>query len=124
MPADQAIIVDCDVMMDREGRKVQQSSSTGSVKNERVRLTLTIAVENIDFEAEAGVLRLKGTNVSESQHVKARPLVFFSTPSQQLGLRSCVVRVVRVVSCVSCHVVCRACRVASRWGRTTRSIWR
>ncbi|ELR12906.1 translation factor pelota, putative [Acanthamoeba castellanii str. Neff] len=51
-------------------RKVQQSSSTGSVKNERVRLTLTIAVENIDFEAEAGVLRLKGTNVSESQHVK------------------------------------------------------
>lgn len=84
------------MLFSREGRKVQQSSSTGSVKNERVRLTLTIAVENIDFEAEAGVLRLKGTNVSESQHVKVGPFVFFSAPSM-LGLRSCAARACRVV---------------------------
>jgi len=51
-------------------RKVQQSSNTGSVKSERVRLSLTINVEDIHFEAEAGVLRLKGTNVSENPHVK------------------------------------------------------
>lgn len=59
-----------DQLRARTFRKVQQSSSTGSVKNERVLITLAIAVESVDFEAEAGLLHVKGTNASENQHVK------------------------------------------------------
>jgi protein pelota len=51
-------------------RRIQTTSTTGSVKSERLRLTLTIEVQKIEFEAEAGVLRLNGPNCSESQHVK------------------------------------------------------
>ncbi len=54
------------------GRRIQMSSNTGSTKSERIRMTLTINVEKMEFEPEAGVLRLKGTNISESEHVKVR----------------------------------------------------
>lgn len=51
-------------------RKVQMESSTGSVGSNRVRTTLTIRVENIDFDSQACQLRVKGTNIQENQYVK------------------------------------------------------
>ncbi|XP_067884445.1 protein pelota homolog, partial [Heterodontus francisci] len=51
-------------------RKVQTESATGSVGSTRVRTTLTICVENIDFDAQACMLRVKGTNIQENAYVK------------------------------------------------------
>ncbi|XP_030759383.1 protein pelota [Sitophilus oryzae] len=51
-------------------RKVQTESSTGSSTSTRVRTTLTITVENIDFDTQACMLRLKGRNIEENQYVK------------------------------------------------------
>lgn len=45
-------------------------SSTGSTTSNRVRTTLTIQVEDIDFDTQACKLRLKGRNVAENAHVK------------------------------------------------------
>uniref|UniRef100_A0A668ARN1 Protein pelota homolog n=1 Tax=Myripristis murdjan TaxID=586833 RepID=A0A668ARN1_9TELE len=51
-------------------RKVQTESSTGSVGSSRVRTTLTLCVETIDFDSQACQLRVKGTNIEENQYVK------------------------------------------------------
>uniref|UniRef100_A0A0K8TRP8 Protein pelota homolog n=1 Tax=Tabanus bromius TaxID=304241 RepID=A0A0K8TRP8_TABBR len=51
-------------------RKVQTESATGSSTSSRVRTTLTIKVEDIDFDTQACVLRLKGRNIEENQYVK------------------------------------------------------
>jgi len=49
-------------------RRVQSETITGS--SERIRLTLTIQVESIDFDSQMGVLRLKGKNLTESEYIK------------------------------------------------------
>lgn len=51
-------------------RKVQTESATGSVGSNRVRTTLTICVETIDFDTQACQLRVKGTNIQENDYVK------------------------------------------------------
>ncbi|XP_076184026.1 protein pelota-like [Ptiloglossa arizonensis] len=51
-------------------RKVQMESATGSSNSFKVRTTLTICVEGIDFDTQACVLRLKGKNVEENKYVK------------------------------------------------------
>lgn len=51
-------------------RKVQNESATGSSTSNRVRTTLTISVESIDFDTQACMLRLKGRNIEENQYVK------------------------------------------------------
>ncbi|CAL1544486.1 unnamed protein product [Lymnaea stagnalis] len=51
-------------------RKVQNESATGSVSVNKVRTTLTIQVESIDFDTQACVLRVSGRNVQENQYVK------------------------------------------------------
>ncbi|XP_075152876.1 pelota mRNA surveillance and ribosome rescue factor [Haematobia irritans] len=51
-------------------RKVQNETATGSSTSSRVRTTLTISVETIDFDTQACVLRLKGRNIEENQYVK------------------------------------------------------
>uniref|UniRef100_A0A3Q3H086 Protein pelota homolog n=1 Tax=Kryptolebias marmoratus TaxID=37003 RepID=A0A3Q3H086_KRYMA len=51
-------------------RKVQTESNTGSVGSSRVRTTLTLCVETIDFDSQACKLRVKGTNLEENQYVK------------------------------------------------------
>ncbi|KAM6964241.1 protein pelota homolog [Tautogolabrus adspersus] len=51
-------------------RKVQTESQTGSVGSSRVRTTLTLCVETIDFDSQACQLRVKGTNLEENQYVK------------------------------------------------------
>ncbi len=51
-------------------RKVQTESTTGSTSSNKVRTTLTISVESIDFDTQACVLRVKGRNIEENQYVK------------------------------------------------------
>ncbi|XP_005872688.2 PREDICTED: LOW QUALITY PROTEIN: protein pelota homolog [Myotis brandtii] len=51
-------------------RKVQTESSTGSVGSSRVRTTLTLCVEAIDFDSQACQLRVRGTNLQENEYVK------------------------------------------------------
>jgi len=51
-------------------RKVISESATGSTTSNRVRTTLTVQVEDIDFDTQACMLRLKGRNIEENQHVK------------------------------------------------------
>ena len=51
-------------------RKVASESSTGSVVTDKMRITLTIQVEAIDFDALEPMLRLKGRNIVENEHVK------------------------------------------------------
>ncbi|XP_077995484.1 protein pelota homolog [Glandiceps talaboti] len=51
-------------------RKVQTESATGSSSSNRVRTMLTICVEDIDFDTQACMLRVKGRNIQENQYVK------------------------------------------------------
>ncbi|KAK6638047.1 hypothetical protein RUM44_008472 [Polyplax serrata] len=51
-------------------RKVQNESSTGSSTSTRIRTMLRVQVENIDFDTQACMLRLKGRNIEENQYVK------------------------------------------------------
>ncbi|KAL6044619.1 Translation factor pelota [Balamuthia mandrillaris] len=51
-------------------RRVQERTTTGTSKSERVRMTLTIQVEKIEFDPDSGVLRLNGTNRSENEYVR------------------------------------------------------
>lgn len=51
-------------------RKVQNETATGSSSSSRIRTTLKIAVESIDFDTQACKLRLKGRNIEENQYVK------------------------------------------------------
>lgn len=57
-------------------RKVQTESSTGSSNSYRVRTTLKICVESIDFDTQACVLRLKGRNIEENKYVKVNKIIF------------------------------------------------
>ncbi|CAH3040495.1 unnamed protein product, partial [Porites lobata] len=51
-------------------RRVQTESATGSVSSNKVRKSLAIAVEGIEFDTQACMLRIKGRNVEENQYVK------------------------------------------------------
>uniref|UniRef100_A0A0C9RRV9 Protein pelota homolog n=1 Tax=Wollemia nobilis TaxID=56998 RepID=A0A0C9RRV9_9CONI len=51
-------------------RKVQRESSSGDRDVERVKLKLEIEVEAIDYDNVAAILRIRGKNVSENEHVK------------------------------------------------------
>ncbi|XP_068629462.1 protein pelota [Battus philenor] len=64
------LIAEGDAVTASTVRKVQTESSTGSSTSNRVRTTLTIRVESIDFDTQACVLRLKGRNIVENQYVK------------------------------------------------------
>lgn len=50
-------------------RKVQRDSGVGA-ESEKVKLTLKIAVEDVDFDPQGGSIRLKGRNLVENEHVK------------------------------------------------------
>jgi len=51
-------------------RKVTKESATGSTEKERKRITVTIEVKAIDFDANSGIIRLNGQNVEENQFIK------------------------------------------------------
>lgn len=48
-------------------RKVQRETSTGSTTSDRVKLTLQIEVRTVDFDPEAGELRLSGSVMGDSR---------------------------------------------------------
>eukprot|EP00128_Syssomonas_multiformis_P013365 Colp12_sorted_trinity150504_noHs@16312 len=51
-------------------RRVQSESNTGSIDSQRVKTTLTIQVESVEFDTAACALRLNGRNVEENEYVK------------------------------------------------------
>ena len=51
-------------------RKVTSESTTGSSSSERVRTTLTLSIENIEYDTSACTIRVKGRNIQENQYVK------------------------------------------------------
>ncbi|KAF0973166.1 hypothetical protein FDP41_008373 [Naegleria fowleri] len=51
-------------------RKVSKESNTGLVSNEKVKITITIAVEKIDFDPKGKSFRISGKNVTENQYIK------------------------------------------------------
>ena len=63
---------------------MQTESSTGSTSSNRVRTTLTVQVDSIDFDTQACVLRVKGRNIQENQYVKVRPKVKLHTATLKL----------------------------------------
>ncbi|KAK9817970.1 hypothetical protein WJX72_005116 [[Myrmecia] bisecta] len=50
-------------------RKIQKDSGAGS-ESERVKIKLTIEVEVVDFDPEGQQIRLRGKNLTETEHVK------------------------------------------------------
>eukprot|EP00158_Paraphelidium_tribonemae_P004768 Partr_v1_DN26958_c0_g1_i10_m7031 putative pelota homolog len=50
--------------------RLQTVSSTGSTDSQRVRITITIAVESMDFDASTCSIRVNGKVVEENEHVK------------------------------------------------------
>jgi len=55
----------------RVNSRIQSESSTGSVDSQRIRLTLSISVDNVDFDTQVGMLRISGRVIVENPHVKA-----------------------------------------------------
>ena len=51
-------------------RKVTTESATGTTASNKVRTTLTLLVEQIEYDTQACVLRVKGRNVVENDYVK------------------------------------------------------
>lgn len=51
-------------------RRLQSESSTGSTSSQRVRLSLTITVESVNFDPIVGLLRINGRVSSENPYVK------------------------------------------------------
>ncbi|KAJ1995758.1 Translation factor pelota [Coemansia spiralis] len=50
-------------------RGVKSETSTGSVSTDRVRLRLTIVIEDVFFDVQAGALRINGRNIAENKFV-------------------------------------------------------
>ncbi|RKP03946.1 hypothetical protein CXG81DRAFT_8807 [Caulochytrium protostelioides] len=51
-------------------RRVVTETSTGSVDKHAVKLTLVLVVATVDYDVQGGQLRVKGTNQTESPHIK------------------------------------------------------
>ncbi|KQJ85088.1 protein PELOTA 1 isoform X2 [Brachypodium distachyon] len=51
-------------------RKVLRDSASGGRDAERVKLKLEIVVESVDYDKEGNVLRVRGKNITENDHVK------------------------------------------------------
>jgi len=64
------LVAEGDTLKSTTIRKVTTESATGSTGSNRVRTTLTIKVEDIDFDTQACMLRVKGRNIQENQYVK------------------------------------------------------
>ncbi|KAJ1553092.1 hypothetical protein HK096_009257, partial [Nowakowskiella sp. JEL0078] len=59
-------------------RRVVSESATGSTDKTSVRITLTLAVETIDYDTQAGMLRINGRNIVENKFVKVCRCYFIS----------------------------------------------
>ncbi len=100
-------------------RKVQRDSGVGA-ESEKVKLTLKIAVEDVDFDPQGGSIRLKGRNLVENEHVKLGAYHTLELEEHRaFTINKVCVGVWRVVLCV-CVCVCSVgcvCRVGCvEWG--------
>lgn len=77
---------------------MQTESATGSVSVNKVRTTLTIKIEAIDFDTQGCVLRLKGRNIQENQYVKV--LLFMVQSVLPEILNSCLVKISKTIQCI------------------------
>ncbi|CAH1430118.1 unnamed protein product [Lactuca virosa] len=64
------LIAPGDTVMAVTIRKVLREAASGSREAERVKLKLEIKVENVDYDKEGAVLRIRGKNILENEHVK------------------------------------------------------
>ncbi|GFT04209.1 protein pelota homolog [Nephila pilipes] len=64
------LLTEGDTLKSTTIRKVTTESATGSTASNRIRTTLTVRVEDIDFDTQACMLRVKGRNIQENQYVK------------------------------------------------------
>ncbi|GIX99495.1 protein pelota [Caerostris extrusa] len=64
------LLAEGDTLKSTTIRKVTTESATGSTGSNRIRTTLTVRVEDIDFDTQACMLRVKGRNIQENQYVK------------------------------------------------------
>eukprot|EP01029_Cantina_marsupialis_P019165 TRINITY_DN44561_c0_g2_i1.p1 TRINITY_DN44561_c0_g2~~TRINITY_DN44561_c0_g2_i1.p1 ORF type:complete len:388 (-),score=110.73 TRINITY_DN44561_c0_g2_i1:172-1335(-) len=64
------LIVPHDQLRANTIRKVQKSSSTGSTSSQKMRLSLTLDIESVEFDKDKCSLRIKGRNIEENEHVK------------------------------------------------------
>jgi len=51
-------------------RKVTRETSTGSQESQRMRLTLTVEVVDVEYDPEGGMMRVRGKNRTETPHVR------------------------------------------------------
>ena len=66
------LYLECHILVFFSHRKVQNETVTGSVSVNKVRTTLTVQVEGIEFDTQACMLRVKGRNIQENQYVKVQ----------------------------------------------------
>ncbi len=59
-----------DILRASTFRKVVSTGTTGSTRSEKVRLNLTLEIETVDFDPAGCIMRVKGRNIEESEHVK------------------------------------------------------
>ncbi|GBG59018.1 hypothetical protein CBR_g24366 [Chara braunii] len=64
------LVAEGDMVSATTVRKVQKETSSGGSESERVRLNLCVEVEAIEFDSTASILRLRGKNVTENEHVR------------------------------------------------------
>lgn len=63
--------------------RVTTQSATGSTSSNKVRTTLTIRVETIEFDTQASMLRIKGRNIVENQYVKVSRTILYVLQKRQ-----------------------------------------
>ncbi|KAL9646443.1 hypothetical protein ABK040_006440 [Willaertia magna] len=51
-------------------RKVSKETNTGLVQNEKVKITIIVKVEKIDFDPKGKSFRISGKNISENKYIK------------------------------------------------------
>ncbi|KFK29276.1 hypothetical protein AALP_AA7G112300 [Arabis alpina] len=64
------LIAPADTVMAVTFRKVQRDLPGGGRDSERVRLKLEVQVEEVDYDKDGSVLRIRGKNILENEHVK------------------------------------------------------
>lgn len=69
-------------LAENRSSRVVLESATGTTEKSSVRLSLTLVVEDVEFDVQVCLLRIKGRNIEENQHVKVKipfkdiPIIF------------------------------------------------
>lgn len=64
------IIQKGDQVRSQTWRKVVNESSTGSTGSHRMKLTLAISVEKVEYDSESSIVKVKGKSIEENKHVR------------------------------------------------------